>query len=207
MKATLRYSSKGGSVVELQTKLNALMPEATPPLVPDGVYGGKTVQRVKLFQAKRGLVADCIVGPKTWDAIEGTAPPKPGAKAFPSPPKPELKGKPVHIGTKLYCSCGSARSTLVFFDPSRTVATVNDHNLYGNIIPFGQCGSPGNPRVAWMSQITGEYSTAPCAGSAFFPHPWTPGLPIEKVGSPPAAALDRNSILMCIWGGTISIRH
>lgn len=39
-----------------------------PPLVPDGIFGKKTVSRVVEFQAKNGLVVDGVVGRQT----EGT---------------------------------------------------------------------------------------------------------------------------------------
>lgn len=44
MKPKLEYASHGPYVVEAQTKLNTLMPEALPPLKPDGKYFDKTWQ-------------------------------------------------------------------------------------------------------------------------------------------------------------------
>jgi len=70
---TLRQASRGPSVVELQTRLNAWI-IATPSsgsavLVLDGVFGPKTDAAVRSFQRARGLVVDGIVGPKTWVAL------------------------------------------------------------------------------------------------------------------------------------------
>ncbi|PAX51214.1 peptidoglycan-binding domain-containing protein [Brunnivagina elsteri] len=35
----------------------------------DGIFGPKTEKAVKNYQLKRGLVADTIVGPKTWSKL------------------------------------------------------------------------------------------------------------------------------------------
>ncbi|WP_078888143.1 peptidoglycan-binding protein [Streptomyces sp. NRRL S-118] len=43
----------------------------TPPLVVDGIFGAKTEAAVKNFQQKNGLVADGIVGNKTWRKLVG----------------------------------------------------------------------------------------------------------------------------------------
>ena len=61
----LKAGNTGNSVRDLQTRLNNI--EAN--LGVDGVFGPKTVAAVKQFQSKFGLVADGIVGPKTWREI------------------------------------------------------------------------------------------------------------------------------------------
>jgi uncharacterized protein (TIGR02594 family) len=42
----------------------------------DGIWGRRTEQAVRSFQASHGLLADGIVGPITWQALFGSAPPK-----------------------------------------------------------------------------------------------------------------------------------
>ena len=58
---TLKKGSKGDEVKILQKALNI-----TPV---DGDFGAKTEAVVKAFQKSKGLVADGIVGTKTWNAL------------------------------------------------------------------------------------------------------------------------------------------
>jgi hypothetical protein len=75
----LRLGSKGAAVVELQKKLAA---KGFSPGAADGDFGPKTLAAVKAFQKANGLVADGIVGPKTWAKLGVTNPSGhlPGAK-------------------------------------------------------------------------------------------------------------------------------
>jgi len=61
----LRSGSKGGAVKILQASLNG----RGYPLVADGAFGQRTDAAVRKFQSSRGLVADGIVGPQTWNAL------------------------------------------------------------------------------------------------------------------------------------------
>lgn len=63
---TLRKGSKGEDVVYLQQLLNA----EGAKISVDGIFGSATEARVEAFQASHGLVADGIVGPLTWSALE-----------------------------------------------------------------------------------------------------------------------------------------
>lgn len=56
----LRVGSRGDMVKELQMFLD---------LKTDGIFGTGTEAAVKKWQASNGLIADGIVGPKTWDAM------------------------------------------------------------------------------------------------------------------------------------------
>ena len=57
---TLKKGSKGKEVEMLQKALN---------ITVDGDFGIKTENAVKSFQKSKGLVADGIVGEKTWSAL------------------------------------------------------------------------------------------------------------------------------------------
>lgn len=57
---TLRKGSVGCDVKIVQRVLN---------LLADGIFGSLTEESVKDFQYNNGLVADGIVGPKTWEKI------------------------------------------------------------------------------------------------------------------------------------------
>ena len=59
-KATLKVGSKGSLVKVLQKKLG---------VTADGDFGPNTKNAVMTFQSKHGLVADGIVGAKTWAAL------------------------------------------------------------------------------------------------------------------------------------------
>ncbi len=65
--ALLRHGSSGSAVVSLQEQLNRH--GATPPLKTDGDFGNRTRVAVVEFQCRAGLVADGIVGTRTWDAL------------------------------------------------------------------------------------------------------------------------------------------
>jgi putative chitinase len=64
--SVLRLESRGPEVVQLQQKL---MEAGFNPGATDGVFGPRTETAVKAFQRSRGLVADGIVGPRTWRAL------------------------------------------------------------------------------------------------------------------------------------------
>jgi hypothetical protein len=63
---TLRVGARGQSVVNLQRDLT----RHGIRLAVDGVFGAHTAAAVRRFQAVRGLVADGVVGPLTWQALE-----------------------------------------------------------------------------------------------------------------------------------------
>lgn len=71
---TLKMGSRGMYVAYVQNLLNARIPQA-PVLWVDGIFGPKTDQRVRQFQAAKRLDADGIVGPLTWAALEAGPPP------------------------------------------------------------------------------------------------------------------------------------
>ncbi|MFE8602218.1 peptidoglycan-binding protein [Archangium violaceum] len=62
----LRLESRGPEVADLQRKLLEAGFDAG---VADGVFGRRTEVAVKAFQQSRGLVADGIVGTRTWTAL------------------------------------------------------------------------------------------------------------------------------------------
>ncbi len=74
MDRTLTIGATGPDVRELQAALNRHPPTQFPPLTIDGIFGQKTSARVKEFQRNNGLVADGIVGPKTWAKLRTQQP-------------------------------------------------------------------------------------------------------------------------------------
>jgi hypothetical protein len=63
----LRKGSTGPNVLKLQV---ALLANGFDPGLADGVFGGKTDSAVRAFQGAHGLMADGIVGPNTWAALQ-----------------------------------------------------------------------------------------------------------------------------------------
>jgi peptidoglycan hydrolase-like protein with peptidoglycan-binding domain len=72
---TLRLDSRGAAVTTLQNKLKAA---GFNPGAADGHFGPKTLAAVKAFQQAKGLTADGIVGPKTWNALNAASAPASG---------------------------------------------------------------------------------------------------------------------------------
>ncbi len=64
---TLRMGAQGPAVRGLQERLRALR----SPVAVDGRFGPQTHQAVLALQAARGLQTDGIVGPLTWQALDG----------------------------------------------------------------------------------------------------------------------------------------
>lgn len=69
MKPTLRIWSRGPDVKALQEGLNTIFPQLHPPLTPDGIFGEKTLARVRELQALARTTVDGIVGPDTWRVL------------------------------------------------------------------------------------------------------------------------------------------
>lgn len=63
---TLRKGANGSAVEDLQRALNARSIIGDI----DGKFGTATYLSVKRFQQSRGLVADGVVGPQTWNALK-----------------------------------------------------------------------------------------------------------------------------------------
>ncbi len=64
---TVKRGSRGEDVIYLQKQL-AVLGYSVGNV--DGIFGVKTLEAVKAFQAGNGLVADGIVGSKTWGKIQ-----------------------------------------------------------------------------------------------------------------------------------------
>lgn len=66
-RGTVKRGSRGADVTYLQQRLTAIG-YGTGAI--DGIFGQKTFEAVKAFQAEHGLGVDGIVGAKTWAALQ-----------------------------------------------------------------------------------------------------------------------------------------
>jgi len=66
----LKLNSSGEEVIKLQH----LLRQKDYDLDEDGIFGKKTEAAVMSFQNECGLIADGIVGPKTWECLGNTCP-------------------------------------------------------------------------------------------------------------------------------------
>jgi Phage-related lysozyme (muraminidase) len=69
-RTTLKMGSRGTDVTYLQQRLTA---RGYGVGAIDGVFGIKTLEAVRAFQAENNLVIDGIAGPKTWEVLENKA--------------------------------------------------------------------------------------------------------------------------------------
>ena len=162
----IRRGSMGASVKELQLKLKALRfleGEA------DGIFGALTQSSVVNFQNANGLVADGIVGPMTWAALD---------QAFSAVERPESIQRPtirmgsrgeevVLLQTKLRALGFFFGQIDGIFGPN-TEAAVENFQTTHNLVPDGIVGPitwerleeiivPGHPEYAVLKEgTTGE---------------------------------------------------
>ena len=81
-------------------------------------------------------------------------------------------------------------------------ASIMANAAFVNIPPFGLCSSPANPLVAAATAAAGGVLTPmPCVPAAA--GPWVPGNPHILVGGAPV--LTSESMLMCCWGGAVTV--
>lgn len=110
-------------------------------------------------------------------------------------------------GATLECPFGTSPSALLVTPEKKVVsnmplATVDANKPFVNIMPFGACGSMGNPMVASATAAAyGVLQRVPCL--PVISAPWTPGSPTVLIGG--TLALNQASKLFCSWGGVIQV--
>lgn len=98
--STIRRGSSGDAVRRWQRALNKagrpLGWLGAWPLAEDGVFGVATEAATRLWQGRRGLAVDGIVGPKTWAAFTtvSEAPTLPQLQAYPFVPAVNFSTRP-----------------------------------------------------------------------------------------------------------------
>lgn len=106
------------------------------------------------------------------------------------------------------CSFGTAPSTYMALPIHQTLtmdkpaANIMDHAPFLNILPFGLCLTITNPMVAAATAAAlGVLTPMPCIPATTAP--WIIGEPTILLSNMPT--LSNTSILMCQWGGVITI--
>lgn len=110
----IKEGSQGENVKKVQRLLGA---------VPDGKFGPNTKKKVMEWQAAHGLVADGVIGPKTWDAM------------FADQPKPVVYTKAVEMAT---------------YDPiTKHITKLNNRSIKYLVIHYtaGASSKPGNAKA------------------------------------------------------------
>ena len=116
-------------------------------------------------------------------------------------------GQQTCMGAMLKCTFGVAPGTLMVLPANCVLTAVPDANIMDNkpmmnILPFGMCQSLANPTVAAATTAAlGVLTPMPCIPVT--PSPWAVGSPTVTLANQPA--LNKSSILMCNWGGVITI--
>jgi hypothetical protein len=114
----------------------------------------------------------------------------------------------VCMGAMLECTFGVTPCPLVatsaptVLTSEMPAATIMDFVPEENIATFGMCSSMANPEVASATAAAlGVLTPMPCVPATIAP--WAPGSPTVLVGEFPALSAD--DLLVCMWGGEISI--
>ena len=111
-------------------------------------------------------------------------------------------------GAVLQCSFGTVPSNLTVLPVNRVIskmplANIMDNVSFVNILPFGMCSSLTNPSVASATAAAlGILTPMPCIPVTV--GPWIPGKPNVLIGGYPA--LNDKSMLMCAYGGIVTIQ-
>lgn len=118
---------------------------------------------------------------------------------------------PFHVcnGATLMCTMGMAPSNLTVIPmvhkmntDNQPAANILDHVPGANIKPFGNCMSPSFPATASATSAAfGVLTPMPCI--PLTTSPWSTGSPTVMLDNQPA--LNKSSMLVCNWGGTISV--
>ncbi|WP_226647860.1 DUF4280 domain-containing protein [Microbulbifer variabilis] len=117
--------------------------------------------------------------------------------------------KCVCAGATMKCSFGAAPSALMVTPENRVLevmpgANIMDNKPLKNIMPFGPCSSLAYPPTAAATAAAfGALTPMPCMPSTIAP--WVPGDPTVLLANMPI--LTKDSMLMCIWGGVITIQQ
>ena len=169
---TLRRGSSGPAVEALQRALAQL---GHPSGAADGRFGPATEQAVRAFQAKSGLPADGVVGPRTKAAIAaalggGQVPPAP-IPPIPVPPSPTptpMDESLIAFATRLGAEWSRRKGGKPSADEKRD-ALLSDYEdtLKGARLRFGTKYSEEAIRRAWMISREDEmrFQTEPSGGA------------------------------------------
>ncbi len=120
---TLKQGASGAAVKNLQTRLRAHGYNVSV----DGAFGPATASAVKQFQSSKGLTADGIVGPKTWQALNSAPTGKPSSGGVHGSSTLASKARAVAMSMGGYHSQGLCATGV-----SRAIMNTYGIRVYGN---------------------------------------------------------------------------
>ena len=119
--------SAGRPVRTLQEMLDqlALYDKTYPSLVPDGIYGERTLEAVMIFQRENGLPVTGVVNSRTWNAIAAAC--EKTEFLYGAPPPLDV------LPSGTFTCCQGERSAPMFIFSPCAGSDVNDGGTYENL--------------------------------------------------------------------------
>jgi uncharacterized protein (TIGR02594 family) len=166
----LKLGSKGADVSRMQTLLNSAL-QPSPRLLVDGHFGKKSHDALVQFQSSRGLTADGVVGPKTWQALGQL--PQPVARVATvstvTPAQSWMAIAEAEVGVRENAAAGQHNKRILEFHKSTTLRATEDE------VPW--CSS----FVNWVIEESGRAGTRSAAAKSWLN--WGTDLATPRAGA------------------------
>ena len=154
----VKLGSKGADVARMQTLLNSLL-QPPPRLQVDGDFGKRSHDALVRFQASRGLKADGVVGPRTWEALGQLSQPVARVAAAPTvtPAKSWMTIAEAEVGVRENAAAGQHNKRIIEFHKSTSLRATEDEvpwcSSFVNwvMIESGRTGTKSAAAKSWLN--------------------------------------------------------